>query len=415
MISFLKILRILIYTFVSYFFLPKSIIELINIKSENALYLTPFRREKGLDKLLNKQGIGIISLSHDYQKKISNIFFGSVNLKYYEFVNHIRNYKLGNFFYKIYLNNLIKFLKKKYNLKFVINFAIHYKSEYLFDYISTKNKLNFFTLHRECLYANENTKNTILSKLKITPKYSGKKIIVHNDIVKNIFINSGFCTNEQIIKIGPLKIDESLNFENIPNKNINILFYIFGTGSMIHKGKTYGSDWGIDYGWFKLLKNTYGVILDCAEKYPNVKFIFKAKYDSKGFKSYHDEQSKNYKLKNVEYHTEEVNYDLLRRSNLVISFNSTTIIEAALFKKNILVPYFDEALEETYSEFVGFKELKKTVCECASKEIFKEKIINFIENQMNFSLENKEREKLLKSYLGEIDGLNSERLKKILY
>ena len=34
---------------------------------------------------------------------------------------------------------------------------------------------------------------------------------------------------------------------------------------------------------------------------------------------------------------------------------------------------------------------------------------------MNFSLENKEREKLLKSYLGEIDGLNSERLKKILY
>ena len=38
---------------------------------------------------------------------------------------------------------------------------------------------------------------------------------------------------------------------------------------------------GIDYGWFKLLKNTYGVILDCAEKYPNVKFIFKAKYDSK--------------------------------------------------------------------------------------------------------------------------------------
>ena len=70
------------------------------------------------------------------------------------------------------------------------------------------------------------TQNTILSKLKITPKYSGKKIIVHNDIVKNIFINSGFCTNEQIIKIGPLKIDESLNFENIPNKNINILLYL---------------------------------------------------------------------------------------------------------------------------------------------------------------------------------------------
>ena len=85
------------------FFLPKSIIELINIKSENALYLTPFRREKGLDKLINKQGIGIISLSHDYQKKISNIFFGSVNLKYYEFVNHIRNYKLGIFFTKFIL------------------------------------------------------------------------------------------------------------------------------------------------------------------------------------------------------------------------------------------------------------------------------------------------------------------------
>ena len=34
-------------------------------------------------------------------------------------------------------------LKKKYNLQYVINFAIHYKSEYLYDYISTKNKLNY--------------------------------------------------------------------------------------------------------------------------------------------------------------------------------------------------------------------------------------------------------------------------------
>ncbi len=414
MISILKFLRLILYTLLSFFYFPKNISKSLNTKEKNILYLTPFRREEELDSVLNDSGFGIILFDHDYQKKINGIFFGNIKLKYYDYIQFINKKKIRIFLYRIFLNNLIKFLKKKYNLKIVVNFAVHYKSEFQYDHISIKNNLNFITLHRECLYSSKNSKDAILNNLKLVPKYAGTKIIVHNDVVKNIFLKSGFCEDNQIAQIGPLRIDSNIKvtYEK-KNENKTILFYIFGTGAMIQQGKTYGSDWGVDYGWFKLLENTYNAILEIAAKYPDTRFIFKAKYDSKSYKSYHNEKLKNFNLNNVDYISEEKNFELLKKSDLVISFNSTTIVEAILFKKNLLIPFFDEASNANYLKFVGFEELRKSLQGCEKKEIFKNKLSEFIEKNKNYYVNEKERIKIMEKYIGQIDGLNSLKLKKI--
>lgn len=413
--SCLKFLRLVLYTLLSFFYFPKNISKSLSIKNKNILYLTPFRRETKLDEVLKENGFGIILLNHDYQKKISGIFFGNLNLKYYDYIQIINQQKIKIFLYRIFINNLIKFLKKKNNLKKVINFAVHYKSEFQYDFICTKNNLDFITLHRECLYASKNSKSAILKNLKLVPKYCGTKIIVHNDIVKNIFLQSSFCDDDQITQIGPLRIDDNINIETKKiNGNKTVLFYIFGTGAMIQKGKTYGSDWGIDYGWFKLLENTYNLILDIAERYPKTNFIFKAKYDSASYRSYHDDKLKNRKLNNIYYAVEEKDYELLKKTDLVISFNSTTIVEAILFKKSLLIPFYDEASNDDYLDFVGFEELRDSVSGCKKEEILKNKLSEFIEKDRKYHISQQERIEILEKYIGQLDGLNFSRLKKIL-
>lgn len=183
---------------------------------------------------------------------------------------------------------------------------------------------------------------------------------------------------------------------------------------MIQKGKTYGSDWGIDYGWFKLLENTYNLILDIAERYPKTNFIFKAKYDSASYRSYHDDKLKNRKLNNIYYAVEEKDYELLKKTDLVISFNSTTIVEAILFKKSLLIPFYDEASNDDYLDFVGFEELRDSVSGCKKEEILKNKLSEFIEKDRKYHISQQERIEILEKYIGQLDGLNFSRLKKIL-
>ena len=375
--------------------------------------LTPFRREPKLDSILNDLNIGIIHLDHNYQKKIHGIFFGTHNLGFYEHINKIKSKKIQVYLNKIYITNLLKFLKKKYKIKFVINFAIHYKSEFLYDDISNRLNLKFITLHRECLFASENIINFNMSKLKNHIRYKGHKIIVHNEICKKIFYESGFCDKEKIEVIGPLRVDDNVKFKNeikTLKKSKTILFYIFGTGAMIMRNHGYGSEW-IENGWNNLLKNTYKSLIKLAEKYNECEFIFKAKFANSDFFSYHDILTKKFNGKNIKFETEEKNYSLLKRSDLVIAFNSTTVIEALLFNKNLLMPFFDEAQKIEYSKYIAYKEIKDTEIFCKSEEEFINKISNTIESKKKYFLSDLEKLKLIRSCLGETDGKNFIRTK----
>jgi len=409
----------MIYVFFSFFsfFFKKNIVHVSNLKKINALLLTPFKREVEIDEILENTNNGIIYLNHDFQKKIHGIFFGKLNNKYYEYVQIINKKKIIIFFYSIFLKNLLIFLKKKYNLKFVINFAVHYKSEFLYDIISSELNLNFLTFHRECMYANENSIEKISSQLRNTTSFKGAKIIVHNKIVRDVFTKTKYCHKGKIEVIGPLKIDKNIqNLNSIiksENKK-NILFFIFGTGAMIFDGKDYGSDWSNDIGWFNLLNNTYKSLIKLSKKFDNCEFIFKAKYDSKQYREYHFNQIGGHQYNNLKYFTDDKNYSLIKKADLIISFNSTTIMESLLFKKSTLIPFFDEALEKKYSKYLGFKELINTNLICKNPKILTEKISNFILKDEKYNLKEPFRTQILNKYLGEIDGKNKKRTENLL-
>ena len=82
-------------------------------------------------------------------------------------------------------------------------------------------------------------------------------------------------------------------------------------------------------------------------------------------------------------------------------------------RKNILIPFFDEANDINYSKFIGFEEIKKSKSVCESKEALLKKLSLVIEGNHNFTFNEKERNELINNYVDDADGFNSERLKKI--
>jgi len=328
-------------------------------------------------------------LDHNYQKRINGLFFGEHKESYFDFVPKINLMKIRVLFYKIYLSNFINFIKKNYNIKIIFNFAIHYKSEVFYDEISIQNEIKFLTMHRECLYCNSNIPKIMMKKLKKIPSYKGTKIFVHNNIVKNLFIKSNFCKKDQVAVIGPIRTDKILSYQNKKgiNKKKTILFYIFGTGCVIDTNLTFGKEISTDprFGWYNLIKNTYKLIIKIAKEYPEHNFVFKPKFGSKYFIDFHNKMTKKEKLKNIKFVILDKNYALLKRSDLVISFGSTTILETLIINKSLLVPFFDEVKNPKYKKFVPFKELVSTNIGCNNKKIFSNKLKSFLNDKKNFN------------------------------
>lgn len=417
----LRIIRILIYTLSSFFF-PKIFFKnnctILKKNTKNALLLTPFRRENEFEKILYDQDFGVYLLEHNFQKKINHIFFAEHKESYFEYLQKIKKMKIRIFFYKVFLGNLIKYLKNKHKIDMIINFAIHYKSEIFFDEVSTKKKIKFLTLHRECLYCNKNIENIMMKKLKKISPYKGTRIFVHNEIVKKIFIKSKFCKDNQISVIGPIRVDRLLKYKpkKINNKKKNILFYLFGSGTLIDTDITYGREMSVDpnYGWYNLIINTYKIIISKAKNYPNHNFIFKTKFASKYFLDLHNKMTKKYKLHNIKLMTNEKNYSLLKKADLVISFGSTTILESLMLDKSVLVPFFDEVKIKKYQDFIPFKELINSEIAGKSKKNFDNKLDAFLKNKIKLKLPNRVKKNLLIRYLNTDRLPNTKKLSKTI-
>lgn len=423
--SCLEIIRIIIYTLAAYLFpnlFFSNVLNIIKNNQENILFLSAFRRESELEKNLLKLNYGIFFLDYPFQKKVSGIFFGNHKEIYFNFIPKIKIMHLRIFFYKIFLKKFITFIKKKYNISKIFNFAIHYKSEFLFDQIAVTNDVKFITFHRECLYCSEAITKSITVNLKKILPFNGTKIIVHNKIVKDIFIKSKFCSGDKIEVIGPLRIDKiSQHNKNLSKKRKGfkkktVLFYIFGTGCLLNTKSSYFKEMSTDpkYGWYNLVENTFRIILENAEKFPKHEFIFKAKFASPELISLFKRMINNRNLKNVKFFTEDKNYFLLKKSDLVISFGSTTILEALMMNKSVLIPFFDEVKDSKYKKHIPFRELIKTNIGCSEKKIFNQNIRKFLNENKKFYLDKNQKKSLLFKYLSVSNELNSDKVSKII-
>ncbi len=196
------------------------------------------------------------------------------------------------------------------------------------------------------------------------------------------------------------------------NKKKIILFYVFGTGCVIDTNLTFGKEISTDpnFGWYHLIENTYKIIIEKAKKYPKHNFVFKPKFGSKYFIEFHNKMTKKENLKNIKFVTTDTNYSLLKKSDLVISFGSTTILETLMINKSLLIPFFDEVKNSKYKKFIPFKELIDTNIGCNNEQALSNKLDTFLNDKNKFNLKKKLREELIIKYLNSNQIPNSKKI-----
>ena len=113
-------------------------------------------------------------------------------------------------------------------------------------------------------------------------------------------------------------------------------------------------------GYHNFCKFTHLEIINFAIKNPDKKVIIKPKWGGLWLDYIYNLARKENidlkKIKNLVINEKFDSFDLIENSSVVIAFNSTTILEAALKNKFVIIPCFAEAEKKGFKETVFFRE-----------------------------------------------------------
>ena len=325
---------------------------------------------------------------------------------------HIENNKK---LYRDFLSKILFYLNKKFNFSSILSFNFRYYAERELHFAAKNNKIKFVCLHKESLIFPGETK-PYYELLKSYGKYGGDYILFYNSDLKNILSKTAITASKNLKVIGMPRADYYFRKKIKSKSKKFILIFLINPKRMIHvMKKKYLKNLKIDLkelNWTQSSLNLINDILNFAKKNPDVEFIFKTKKlfleDIDLNKKSQESMVYNAKLRNCKLTFGDDSRQLIEKSRCVIGFNSTTLIEALILKKPIIVPTF--GLKKIISKNFTLN-LKNSAFYAKDQKELNNVLNGVVTGKINRTKAGKKVLKnIITKYLGNNDGRSSKRL-----
>ena len=338
-------------------------------------------------------------------------------LEDYNYKSYLKDHDEKKKQYRDVLEIIFRKLKESTNLYGIINFNIFYKSDFELSKICKKLNIRFITYHKEGIQTPNQSRNSVKIYRYLNEKYSGEKIGVNNLDEKKRIIKAGIFKRKNITVVGSPRLNYFFNIgRNFVDKKVKIVFFQYTKkrGNIIYQNKNLRNWYDVpDTFWDKTEKKCIEALVELCRIYPqDIEVIFKVRQNV-----YSSPKILN-KLelpKNFKCYASPTAYDFISSSNIVLSYNSSTLIEAMAAKKLVLLPFFDGKVD--WNKCLNIKGGAKILY---SKLEFKKYIESFINDHKKFySLYNsrtkkKARKDIIDKYFFNSDGNAGERMIKFL-
>ena len=390
------------------------------------LALSPDRFVGDLAILSNSKCFRVMKLPLKWQSKILAIF-GPTNIS--ELMGASVYYNPGDNKYLIEVQGQLRMFLKKFlaslysrlKIDCVIGAAIHYKRDYDWGLVSDEIGVPYIVLHKENIYMPK-AYELLEAKYRKFGKFKGSQIVVHSVLMKDFFIKSGYCNPDNISALGCLRMDEfvkkvKLSSRGISKKRIGcnkkkVTLFSFTYGymqvglsgfeEMVHFPKNR------DKGFVKLFENVHTSIAKLACNNKNIDFVIKPKWGGNWIDAIEYVFSKNNieskRIDNLFIDSDINVHDLILESDVICAFTSTTVLEAAISAKPVIIPYFDEALKAELNELIEFKDNFNLMDIAYSPDEFERLIIERLNSPEVTQKCIKERYALFEKYVSSMEG-----------
>ena len=333
--------------------------------------------------------------------------------KYFHPLEELYDVKISN---QKYLSKILDLFFNYF--EFILTASVGYLQDMDLSRAAKKNGLKHIVLQRENFGIVDKQASDIMKWYKPLEKTSANLIIVHSESTKLLFQNTKMATDANIKALGCLRMDNYI--DRLKNKTFKsnhkqktVTFFSFATNTGCHLAESPKIDaFEKNRGLINFFKNTHNLIIDFAKKNPeiniNIKPKWKKNWEELILNNWKDFSGESELPNNCKILALSNPHDLIIASDLVIGFNSTTILEAGLRDIPIIIPKFDEAIG-IYKEYFDFIKYQDAffIIEDAKKlnDLIYESLFNF-----NISKEVKEKRlDLFNRYVSSLDGTTKDR------
>ncbi len=258
--------------------------------------------------------------------------------------------------------------------------------------------------------------------------FTGRKILVYNDIERELQISSGIAAPDKIVVTGAPRLDRLHRWRHenasatVDSTTPQVLFFAFARHeklTAIQRKPSAGiagnmeqmdGDWG-KLGWEELGQGAHQAMIELARRRPDIKVVVK----TKGQNRKKDDillmlRSTQEPLPpNLEVVPGGDPFELMMKSRVVIGFNTTGLLEALAAGKPVIVPWFGEAQRPAMREHII--DLWDSVTYAQSRDELIETVTHLVDNPVQPPDElNAPSEKALDYWVKNRDGGAAKRV-----
>ncbi len=392
----------------------------------NALALSPDRFRGDLQILDSSDRVKVWLMPIKWQFRLRAIFLATESERA-EIQIEIGEDWLDDETRKEYLEFMKHFLRALYAIipiDCVLGASYWYKHDRVFGEASDKIGHPYIVLHKENLRTETPQLEGEAVVARRVGRFGGSNIIVHNEIIRDVLVDCGFADRSQVVSLGCLRMDGFLsrleNYEpsNDKNKRKCVTYFSFSSGIGL-------KDLEIDpwskhpfLGWNRLFELSHVEFARLARKMPEVDFVIKPKWGGEWIEKIHAALEANGidagELPNLSIQVGGDAQQLMFDSEVICGFGSTTILEAGLVGKPVVIPHFEEVNRKPYSEHVLLREHYDLYDVAKSPESFANLIVERLGNPFIDEEISVKRQKAFEKWISPLDAAATERYLELL-
>jgi len=325
---------------------------------------------------------------------------------------------------ELYLESLISRICRRCGIEAIVTCTFYYAQDQVWMSAAENAGIPFVVLHKECMkdaaIIPEMTKQYATGEIYF--RFKGTRIAVYNDNEKKCQVDSGIVSGDKVVVTGCPRTDALFKRRirgDFPEPEKCVTFFSFRhlIGGLRGPELKTGFSSDGNSGAARLFAESHAAFAKTAMLHPDWEFVIKPKWLKNWGpfieKTILEELGINLAdIPNLRVDVSEPAQSLIDRSKVVVGLNSTTVIEARVAGRDVIVPVFEEA-EGRHWDRIYFRKYFDTDFLVARSGKHQQELIEKAMFSTKPILDNKD-DRLYREFFGYTDGKCTDRVVALL-
>lgn len=332
------------------------------------LALSPMRFRSDLEVMAATGRVRIFAMDKPTLNILTNLYYDGLAPRYPDLHNAPEGSRIRvvQKRFQAYLEGLLTILYDERGIGVVLSAAYYYAQEQDIAMVSQRLGYPWVVLHKENLATAPAHRKVFEDLCRVMNGFKGERVVVHNMPMREALIDCGFAEPAKVSALGCLRMDGFLDriaagAPAVTSRRKKVVLFSFFHTNGLYSFTTDPFPPKRDFGFVRLFEDCHAEFARLALERPDVDFVIKPKW---GGGAWQREIELAVRMTGVELRdianlvvSPDANvHDLILASDVVVGFGSTTLLEAGIAGKPVVMPLFHEATHEQFKDHLVLTE-----------------------------------------------------------